>query len=305
MTDTDDTTDTEAAEQRGADIADGTADRLARVTAGTVAFGTRLIPKLRERLYRRLTTKSLKGYYKTAPGDAIGLIAEPGQKLDLRPVGYRAPKDCEEHQKPGWVERGGDKVWNAGTEGRVVDYLGDTPIVALERDSHVEAGWLKPRIAQAIEFDNYDGLYTNPEINADVVADLSVDSATGGGAVADGGTQPGVVDVGLQDLGQYQGAQILDLDSGDGYDGMRIDFGKASDWAFETTASEELEKAQERGRLKGMLGTDQTDLAKVYFWAAIFALLVIATVTIGPSLVGGGGGGGGINPLTVMPAFGL
>lgn len=289
MTDTTDTDDEPELAERAAGSAAGAA-------AGTITTAASLIPVLREKFTRTLTLKSLKKYHDVTPGDAIGLIAEPGQNLDIQPIGYRPPKECDEGERPGWVERGGDKVWHAGSEGRVVDYIGDTPVVALERDGHVEAGWLKPRIGQAIELDRYDGLYRYPQIEADVVADLGAPSGDTT-ALADGGESMSVVDVSMQDLGEYQGAQILDLDSGDGYDGMRVDFRKASEWAFETTATEEMQMQQERGWLMGQLGSDSTDAARIFLYAALLVLGILAIVFLGPELINGSGGGGGINPL--------
>jgi len=269
-----------------------------------------LIPKpllgVRETLFKRLTVKSLHNYHKVGGGDAIGLIAEPGQSLDVRPIKYRAPKDCEETEQPGWVEKGGEKVWHAGAEGRVVDYIGKTPIVALERDGHVEAGWLKPRIGQAIELDNYDPVYVNPQFDAEVVADLSVDSAVNGNgnALADGGR--GIVDIDVADMGTYGGAEVVDLDSGDGYDGMRIDFRKASAWAFEQTTTEEMQMQQERGRLMGLMsGENGPSAFKLLLLAGGIILGTLFIIEVLPILLngGGGGGGGGINPL--MLAAGL
>lgn len=268
----------------------------AKALTAALTTPLKFIPK-RTTITKKVLDASLKQYHKLGGGHALGLIAEPGQRLDLRPVKYRPPKECDEGERPGWVEKGGDKVWHAGAEGRVVDRLGKTPIVPLERDGHVEAGWLKPRIGQAIEFDNYDGLYTNPQIKADVLADLNADTAT---ALPDGGQQ--IADVTMEDLGNYAGAEILDLDSGDGYDGMRVDFRKASAWAFETTSTEEMQMQEERGILLGQLRDNGPDPVKLFIYAAAFALGVIAVVLLGPKLLGSGGGGGGSLP-TLMANF--
>jgi hypothetical protein len=274
-------------------------DRVAGGLATVVTAPFKIVPK-RGTIYRKLFGASLKQYHKVGGGDALGLIAEPGQSLDLRPIKYRAPKECEEGERPGWVEKGGDKVWHAGSEGRVVDYIGNVPIVALERDGHVEAGWLKPRIGQAIELDNYQGVFTNPEITADVVADLSVDSAADtNGALTDGGGS--VVDVGLSDIGNYAGAEVVDLDSGDAYDGMRVDFRKASEWAFEQTTTEAMQMQEDRGYLRGQLSAeDGPSATKLLLICAAIILGALGIIEVLPVLLSGGGGGGGsINPLMI------
>jgi len=274
-------------------------DRVAGGLATAVTAPFKIVPK-RGTIYRKLFGASLKQYHKVGGGDALGLIAEPGQRLDLRPIKYRAPKECDEGERPGWVEKGGDKVWHAGSEGRVVDYIGNVPIVALERDGHVEAGWLKPRIGQAIELDNYQGVFTNTEITADVVADLSVDNAADtNGALTDGGGS--VVDVGLSDIGNYAGAEVVDLDSGDAYDGMRVDFRKASEWAFEQTTTEAMQMQEDRGYLRGQLSAeDGPSAVKLLLICAGIILGALGIIEVLPVLLsGGGGGGGGINPLMI------
>jgi hypothetical protein len=289
--------------EAAADPADGEPNAAQEKTAGAIASAVtaplKLIP-WRTTITKKLLGASLKQYHKLGGGHALGLIAEPGQRLQLRPIQYRAPKDCEDGERPGWVEKGGDKVWHAGSEGRVVDRLGKVPVVALERDGHVEAGWLKSRIGQAIELDNYDGVYTQPQINAEVVANLDGP----GQAIADGGEQ--IANVSMADLGSYRGAELIDLGSGEGYDGMRIDFRKASDWAFETTSTEEMQMQEERGILLGQLRDTGPSATKLFLYAALFALAAIGLAVIGPELLAGsGGGGGGINPLTVLAAAGV
>jgi hypothetical protein len=280
--------------------------KIGAIAAAAVSVLPKPLLGVRETLFRRLTLKSLKNYHKTGGGDALGLIAEPGQNIDIRPIKYRSEKECDDHERPGWVEKGSDKVWHAGAEGRVVDYIGDTPVVALERDSHVEAGWLKPRIGQAVELDNYDSVFVNPKFDTEVVGNIDLDAgvSTNGNAVADGGQ--GVVNVEVEDMGTYAGAEVVDLDSGDGYDGMRVDFRKASAWAFETTATEEMQMQQERGRLMGMMsGENGPSVAKLLLICAAIILGTLLIVFAVPEFLsnGGGGGGGGINPL--MLAGGL
>jgi hypothetical protein len=121
---------------------------------------------LTDGFFKKLTYWGLKNYYKRSDGDAIGLIAQGGQQLKYHPIVYVGEDECEEGEKPGWHAVGSDKSWEAASEGRVVDHLGRTPIVLLERDSHIEAGWLKPRIGEAIELDRYDPVFSNAQIDA-------------------------------------------------------------------------------------------------------------------------------------------
>jgi hypothetical protein len=264
-------------------------DRAAGAAAKAITVGTKLIPR-QSTLFRKLALNSIKQYHKRAGGDALAIDARAGQQLDLTPVKFRSAGECEEGEKPGWVAKDGTKTWNAASEGRVVDYLNNTPIVALDRDSHVECGWLRPRIAEAIELDNYDGLYTNPQLN--LVADAT---ASNGQAVADGGTP----ELELGSPGQWAGDALVDLDSGDGYDGMRVSFRKATEWMSEQTTTQEMQMQEDRGYIRGLAGGDTPSITKLLLICAAIILGGFAIAFIGPELVGGGGGGGGINPLMI------
>jgi len=256
--------------------------------AKTISTLPRLIPR-QSRLFRKLALNSIKQYHKRSGGDALAIDAKAGQQLDLMPVKYRSAGECEEGEKPGWVSKDGNKTWNAASEGRVVDYLNNTPIVALDRDSHVECGWLRPRIAEAIELDNYDGLYTNAQVN------LVADATSNGHAVADGGTP----ELELGSPGQWAGDAVVDLGSGDGYDGMRISFRKATEWMAEQTTTQEMQMQEDRGYIRGLANGDSgPGVFKLLLICAAIILGTLAIVLLGPQLVGSGGGGS-INPLMI------
>jgi len=105
-------------------------------------------------------------------------------------------------------------------------------------------------------------------------------------------------------MGNYAGAEVVDLDSGDAYDGMRVDFRKASDWAFEQTTTEEMQMQEDRGYLRGQLSaSDGPSVTKLLLLCAAIILGALAIIELGPLLLSGGGGGssgsGGINPLII------
>ena len=253
------------------------------------------IPKpllgIRGTLFKRMAIKGIENFHKTAGGDAVAINAKAGQQLELEPVLYRTPEEVEEGEKPGWKVKGRDKVWNPAKEGNSVNYLGRTPMINLEDDEHVEAGWLAPRVGQAIELDNYWPIFTNPEINA--VIDAGQPGARG--ARADGGMN---VDLELDSPGRWAGDNLIDLDSGEGYDGMRISASKAREWQAEHTDSEHMQMQEDRGYLRGLASGDDTDVVRIFLYAALLVIGVLAVVLLGPELVGGGDGGG-MNPLLI------
>jgi hypothetical protein len=253
------------------------------------------IPKpllgVRGTLFKRMAIKSIENYYKTTGGDAIAINAKPGQQVALEPVAYRSPEELDEGETPGWRVKGRDKVWNPGAEGNSVNYLGRTPTVLLEDDDHVEAGWLAPRIGTAIELDNYWPLFTNADINA--VVDYQRGSGQGQ-AVADGG-----IELELDHPGEWAQDNIVDLDSGPGYDGMRISTKKAREWRAEHTDSEQMQQQEDRGYLMGLAkGDEGPGIVKLLLICAGIILGTLAIIFLGPQLLGGSGvSAGGINPL--------
>ncbi|CAI49742.1 uncharacterized protein NP_7026A (plasmid) [Natronomonas pharaonis DSM 2160] len=273
------------------------------VAGGLTSTAFRIVP-FTGRLFKRMAVKSIENYHKKAGGDAVGIVAKEGQQIDLIPVKYRTPEEVDEGEKAGWKAKGIDKVWNPGPEGYSVNYIGRTPTVPLQRDDHVEAGWLKPRIGTAIELDNYWPLFVNPDITA------NIDYGAAGGsqrARADGGINDPAVSFELDSPGEWAGDNIIDLDSGDGYDGMRISFNKAKEWRAETTTSESMQMQEDRGFLRGRLSGDEgPSLFKLLLLCAAIILGVLAIVLIGPQLVGGEDGGSSMNPLLVnsLMAFG-
>ena len=270
---------------------------LGRVAAGIIAAIPKPLLSIRGTLFKRLAVKSIENYHKVAGGDAVAINAKAGQQLDLEPVAYKAPEECEEGQQPGWRVKGREKAWHPAKEGNSVNYLGRAPVVALEDDAHVEAGWLAPRVGEAIEMDNYWPLFTDPEITAHI--DYGGGAGARNGAVADGGT--GAMQFELEDFGEYAGDAIVDLDSGPGYDGMRISMSKAREWQAETVPSEQMQMQEERGRLMGLLNGDNGPGAfKLLLLAGGIILGALFIIEVLPILLnGGGGGGGGINPLLI------
>jgi len=252
------------------------------------------IPKpalgVRGTLFKRMAIKSLENYHKTAGGDALAINAKAGQKLAIEPVLYRTPEEVDEGEKPGWKVKGRDKVWNPAKEGNSVNYLGRTPMISLHDDDHVEAGWLAPRIAEAIELDQFWPLFTNPTINT------VIDAGSPGGARADGGMS---FEFELEDPGEWAGENIVDLGSGDGYDGMRISTKKAREWTAENAESEQMQMQEDRGFLRGLANGDSgPGVFKLLLICAAIILGTLAIVLLGPQLVGSGGGGS-INPLMI------
>jgi hypothetical protein len=278
-------------------------------------FARSFVPVIpfKQRLFHNMAMKGLKNYHRAAGGDAIGLVATAGQRLDLEPVKFLTAeqrRDRDEPERPGWKSKKRDKTWAAGTEGQVVDWLGKTPVVLLQNDDHVEAGWQRSRVAQALDLGNHRPLFQNPQI--EVTPQYQVDfSSAPGAAVTDGGE----LDLSAEDLdfalqhsgaeivspGDFAGDNIIDLASPEGDAGMRISHRKANDWFQSTTTPQEMQMQQDRGYIMGKLGADEPNAFKYLLVAGAIVVLSLLAVFVLPEVLGGGGGGGGGDGGGIVP----
>ena len=302
-----------AAEAGGEALTDSTAAATRAAKAGSALAGAmlktaKLIP-YQARLFRRLALGGLKGYYKRSDADAIGIEKRPNGELDFVPVTYLASEVTDEGQRPGWQLHGRDRSYDAASMGDSVAYLKDTPIVPLHSDATVESTWMAPRIAEAVEMDQYWPVFTNSTLNP-VFNIPQQASATGGpqenGALADGGNLQITADdfqgFEVADPGHYAGDSIVDLNSDDGHDGMRISFSKAQDILDERTTSERMDMQEQRGRIMSQLqGNEEKYAMKMLIVAGLIIVGTFAAIKGIPLLLGSGGGGGGINPLLALP----
>ena len=286
------------------------AERTADVCGSFLASLPRFIPK-QSRLFRRMALVSLKNYYKRSPGDAIGIESRPGQKIDFVPVKYKPSEDTEEKERGGWHLKGTDRSYDAGPDGQSVSFIdGKVPSVLLHSDASTETGWLAPRIGQAIELDNYSPVFVGPRLQPQPQQQQAEQMAQNG-AVADGGQSvpvqtPSVGGYDMIDPGEFNGETVVDLSPEADHDGMRISLSKAKEWFAESADSEKMQMQEERGYLAGLANSDETDAKRIFLYAVIFCIVVIAIVVLGPEAVGGGGGGGGgINPLMATGLTGL
>jgi hypothetical protein len=258
-------------------------DQIANFLAGIITRIPKPLFGIRGRMFKAMARASIRNYHKTAGGDAIGINAKPGQQIELIPVKYQSPEETDEGGRPGWKAKGREKTWNPGTEGNSVNYLGRTPTILLQDDDHVEAGWLAPRIGEAIELDQYSPLFVGNDFRVDV------DYGSGANVSTDGGN-PSRVRFDLETLGQWAGDNVIDLSSGSGHDGMRISTAKAREWRAEKSDSEHMQMQEDRGYLRGLANGDGgPGVLKLLLICGAIILGTLAIVLLGPKLVGGSG----------------
>ena len=272
--------------------------------AGMMLKAAKLIP-YQSRLYRKLAIRGLKGYYKRSDADAIGIEKRPNGALDFVPITYLASEVTDEGQRPGWQVHGRDRSYDAASMGDSVAYLNDTPVVPLHSDATVESTWMAPRIAEAVELDQYWPIFNGAEINPIFEVPQGIGENPDQTTYADGGQlemREQFRGFEVSDPGHYAGDSIVDLSSGESHDGMRISFSKAQDILDERTTSERMDMQEQRGRIMSQLqGGKEAYAMKMLLIAAAAIVLSIAAVTILPEMLSSGGGGGGFNPLLALP----
>ncbi len=277
------------AETRGEDAGEAVARTLN--TAGRAITGfilqfvyafTRVLPKS-SALWKNLMLKSAKAYEKRTGADAIALNARPNGTIDPIPV-----KWSPNGEKSKWVSKNGDLEWGPGSEGRNTDRLGKANVILVDEDGLEKWETLDARVAEAIELDDWDPLYTNPTIQKTVIDSSGVDRQ----AVADGGyPQDAMQSYTLRDRGELSDA-LIDISSGDGLDGMRVSWRKFKELRQETTTSEEMQRQEDRGRIAEMEGKEEL-AKKMLIIAGAIVVLSLAMAFVVPKLLASGGGGGG------------
>ena len=277
--------DVERAREIGDDLTAATksAYRFLAATYHQFSLGLTSVIPFRSRIMKYCYLRGLYHWYRFSKADAMALNAQEGGTVEITPVKYRAPEDCDEEQKPGWHQKGRDKVW--ATDEMEVDYLWKTPVALLDDDDHFTASWPKSRIGRAIKLGQHSPVYTD----ANIVANFDVGGSQpgAGGAVADGGTQ--FAGLTIDDVGSFAGDNVIDVSSPEGYDGMQISQREANDWFAAASTPEEMQKQEDRGRIAEIKTSMESDEMK---WLLI-GLVAGASVVLAANYVSGGGGGGG------------
>jgi len=287
----------------GAAAAGAYAGKLGSALAGTVVKTAKLVP-MQSKLFKRLALGGIKGYYKRSGADAIGLEARPNGELGFVPLTYKTSEITDEGERPGWQVHGRDRTYDAASMGDSVHYLKDTPIVPLHADSTVESTWMAPRIAEAVELDQYWPIFEGAEISPIFEVPQGIGENPDQTTYADGGQlemREQFRGFEVTDPGHYAGDSVVDLSSSGDHDGMRISFSKAQDILDERTTSERMDMQEQRGRIMSQLQGGKEEYAmKMMLIAAAAIVLSLAAIKGIPILFGGGGDGGSINPLVAL-----
>jgi hypothetical protein len=299
----------EANDEGGAGAEDGeaAAERVRDSVAGGVGYlGSFIVAFLGNlmslplvpgaRLWKGLTVRALRNYHKVSGGDRIGLVENPGGKIDLVPVKYKTAAETGDDEQAGWHAKGRDQVWRPSTFGQSGPRLWKTPVVPLDADSWRATSTLEARVAEAVDQGETRPLYRVDE--ADLRAELNMSGAAQGAAVTDGG-QARVDTVEFEPRGSpIFEDMIIDLGSDD-YNGQAVSWTKTQELLTETTTSDEMERQEQRGIIAGM---SRKDIKSLMLKIMIIGGLIALGGLIGPELVGavlggGGGGGGGLIPI--------
>jgi len=156
---------------------------------------------------------------------------------------------------------------------------------------------LESRVRDAIDLEQFDGIYTDPDVylNEVIVEDESVLADGGMGNVDEGQVARRTFDV---DRDVLPDDVLVDLSSD--ADGARVSWRRVNDILHERVSTEEMQMQEERGLIAGK---SSEEVKKMAIYALMAIVGVVAILVLGPPMVqnifgnGGGGGGGGMIPI--------
>jgi hypothetical protein len=284
-------------EQKGEDLANTLARPFGAVGRAFAAFLNQLLYLLLRftpggaKFWKGLAKASLYNYHKRSGGDALGVNHLPNEGVELLPIKYQQGLE-ELDDKPGWKAKGRDKVWEPSAQGQALSWLGKTPLVMLDDDADYQGTWLDCGVVDAIDKGNMRELY-----RADAgtfTAEITDHSGVigGGAARADGGYN--VERDFVPETSPIFEDMIIDLGSGEGFNGSAISFRRYADIARDTSTQEKLKLAEQRGYLAGMdPGEYKSLMLKIMLIGGAVAIAGLVGPEIVAALFGGGGDGGG------------
>jgi hypothetical protein len=195
-----------------------------------------------------------------------------------------------------------EEWWNAPSEGaHLYHAYNSVPTMWASSDANHVGDHVQAEVAEALEFGDDRPVYTDAQV--EMVLDATQDPADAAGAdaaVTDGGSL-GVADVSVKNPGVLEDF-LVPVGSGEEYAGTVVSGTKYYETYPETTATEEMQRQEWRGR-EAERDMDQMldQMKKVVLYALAAIVFTVGLLTIGPDLVGGGGGGGGGG--SVIPLF--
>ena len=254
----------------------------------------RLIPKS-HKLYLGLAKFGLKRAYKSTGADLIGF--RPDASGNLKPDPMQVQHDVGPENSNKFKAKSDGQLYDLGTESVTGEYIGKTPVGFFVDDPPRQVSLLESRVRDAIDLEQFDGIYTDPDVylNEVIVEDESVLADGGMGNAGEGQVARRTFDV---DRDVLPDDVLVDLSS-DG-DGARVSWRRVNDILHERVSTEEMQMQEERGLIAGK---SSEEVKKMAIYALMAIVGVVAILVLGPPIVqnifgnGGGGGGGGMIPI--------
>jgi hypothetical protein len=269
-------------------------------TAQYTAYGvTRVVPR-GELLWRKVARLGLWRYQQASGANAVGIETIENQAR-LRPL-VKAQADLEEGRAAGWRVKGDDGQPYLDPEGGRTKRLGGADILWLDPDHPVPPASWQSRYSVALMLDQKWRVFKNATVEVKQVFDLPEGGGGDWEAVADGGhVDPAALDqedvaareeISIRDPGSFDRA-LVDLSAPEGYAGYILDPERAATVQVEEVSTDDLQLAETRGLLAGMLEDDASGLLfKLFVAAALFVLGGWLAPSVMSSVAGSGGGSG-------------
>jgi len=260
---------------------------------------TRIMPYGRA-FWSSIAKLGIKNLRKASGGDIVGIVGRGDGRLELKPMKYKQHDD-EPGSPNRWVSKDGEE-WHPGAEGKGYKYIGSTPVALFHETAVPRGSWFQSNYAEALQLGNKQQLYADAEVSQEVVINANSDESKAQAAQkakTDGGINyddrwnveyPGM----LEDV-------LVDLDPGDGSQGMRVSTEKYAEVFQERVGSEEMQMQEVRGRAAEVDPESQRDMMFRFLKYFLGGVVLARSPELLALLMGesGAGVGGSIPPLMI------
>jgi len=218
----------------------------------------------------------------------IGMVPTSGGQIKPSPMKI---KTRDEDGSRYWATIENETEYDLGPQGISRMYIGNIPVGFFVEDPPREVNLLEGRIRDAIDMEQFEGIYTDPNVTLHEHIYTESPGENGEGspeAMADGGQNASleqVLDRQIEvDSTALPDDYLIDLSS-DSNNGARVSWARANDILHEKTTTDEMNRQEQRGELAGAAGKENN--MKIYLYALGAVVLIVFGFLFGPTLLQG------------------
>jgi len=248
----------------------------------------------------------IKNMRKASGGDVVGIVGRGDGRLTLKPMKFKTFED-EPGSPQRWVSKDGEE-WHPGAEGKGWKFIGSTPVGLFHETAVPRGSWFQSNYAEALQLGNKEQLLVNPNLTQEIVLRADADEAVSNEdkarqAVADGGVEFESQSFQVNRPGMLEDV-LVDLDPGDGSQGMRVSTEKYQEVFQEKVGTEEMQMQEARGRAAEVDPEGQREMMFRFLKYFLGGVLLARSPELLALLMGesGAGVGSSIPPIMINAA---